>query len=170
MFPWKQIKGKKDTDTDSTLFAAAACGKQKVIVWLSFRKVLQEHCIRVRYWRWGVGSHGHDAWDKHKGPDYSRRKEPHCVKACIDQREHLDDITEELFVCYKYCNHNFIICSMPNEKSLLTKPCKVKGYFFPKVFSYMIQRLVLVPFGPASPVVIQDLPPVQLIRRDLISW
>ena len=48
-----------------------------------------------------------------------------------------------------------------------TQPSKVDGDLLPKVLPDVVQRLVLVPLGPSSPILEQDLPLVQLIRANL---
>ena len=40
----------------------------------------------------------------------------------------------------------------------LTKPGEVEGHLLPEVSAHVVQRLVLVPLAPASPVPVQNLP------------
>lgn len=50
---------------------------------------------------------------------------------------------------------------------IFTQPRKVERYFLSKVLSDVVQWLVLVPFPPTGPVVVENLPLIDLIWRDL---
>lgn len=47
----------------------------------------------------------------------------------------------------------------------LTQPSEIDGNFFSEVFPNVIQRLVLVPLAPTGPVMVQDLPDIELRWR-----
>lgn len=51
-----------------------------------------------------------------------------------------------------------------------TEPGEVEGNLLSKVLPDVIQRLILVPFAPAGPVVVKNLPLVQLIGTSFIFW
>lgn len=53
---------------------------------------------------------------------------------------------------------------------IFTQPGKVKCNLLSKVLSDVVQWLVLVPFAPAAPVVMKNLPLVQLVGTNLILW
>lgn len=52
----------------------------------------------------------------------------------------------------------------------LTQPGKIDANFLSEVFSYMIQRLILVPLPPSSPVLIQNLTEVHVFRTNAMNW
>lgn len=54
--------------------------------------------------------------------------------------------------------------------AIRTEPGEVEGNLLSKVLPDVIQRLILVPFAPAGPVVVKNLPLVQLIGTSFIFW
>lgn len=54
--------------------------------------------------------------------------------------------------------------------SIVTEPGKVKGYLLSKILPDVIQRLVVSPTGPLSPVSIQDLPQIQRLGGHWCCW
>lgn len=55
------------------------------------------------------------------------------------------------------------------ESKVLTQPCEVDGDLLAEVLADVVEGLILVPFAPRRPVVVEDLANVQLGGVDAIA-